>query len=84
MKCDAIDGSIVGGLKQPSLFSFVLVKPSGYKKFCEPETIQYKKLNKSVLNTKTFYSEDDNHQEVDFNGETLTFIIQMIKNWIIK
>ena len=38
-----------------------------------------KKQNKSVLNTKTFYLEDDNNEEVDFNGETLTFTLQMIK-----
>ena len=79
LKCDCIDGSIQNGLRQPILFSFVLDKPSGYKVFCEPETIQYKKINKSVLNTKTFYLEDDNNEEVDFNGETLTFTLQMIK-----
>ena len=28
-KCDVIDGSIVGGLRQPMLFSFVSDKPSG-------------------------------------------------------
>ena len=27
----------------------------------------------------TFYLEDDNNEEVDFNGETLTFTLQMIK-----
>ena len=40
LKCDCIDGSIQDGLRQPILFSFVLDKPSGYKVFCEPETIQ--------------------------------------------
>ena len=70
LKCDCIDGSIQNGLGQPILFSFVLDKPSGYKVFCEPETINYKKINKSVLNTITFYLEDDNNEEVDFNGET--------------
>ena len=79
MKCDAIDGSIQDGIRQPILFSFVLNKPSGYKVFCEPETILYKKINKSVLNTITFYLEDDFNKEVDFNGETLTFTLQMIK-----
>ena len=79
LKCDAIDGSIQDGLRQPILFSFVLDKPCGYKVFCEPETIHYKKINKSVLNTITFYLEDDNSEEVDFNGETLTFTLQMIK-----
>ena len=79
LKCDCIDGSIQDGVRQPILFSFVLDKPSGYKVFCEPETIYYKKINKSVLNTITFYLEDDNNEEVNFNGETLTFTLQMIK-----
>ena len=79
LKCDAIDGSIQDGLRQPILFSFVLDKPSGYKVFCQPETIHYKKINKSVLNTITFYLEDDNNEEVNFNSETLTFTLQMIK-----
>ena len=79
LKCDCIDGSIQDGVRQPILFSFILDKPSGYKVFCEPETIHYKKINKSVLNTITFYPEDDNNEIVDFNGETLTFTLQMIK-----
>ena len=79
LKCDCIDGSIQDGVRQPILFSFVLDKPSGYKVFCEPETIHYKKINKSVLNTITFYLEDDKNEEVNFNEETLTFTLQMIK-----
>ena len=54
LKCDCIDGSVVNGIREPILFIFVLDKPSGYKVFCEPETIHYKKINKSVLNTITF------------------------------
>ena len=79
LKCDCIDGSIQDGVRQPILFSLVLDKPSGYKVFCEPETIHYKRINKSVLNAITFYLEDDNNDEVNFNGETLTFTLQMIK-----
>ena len=79
LKCDCIDGSIQNGLRQPILYSFVLDKPSGYKIFSEPETIHYKNINKSVLNTITFYLEDDNNEEVNFKGETLTFTLQMIK-----
>ena len=79
LKCDAIDGSVVIGIRQPILYSFVLDKPSGYKVFCEPETIHYKKINKSVLNNITFYLEVDNDKEVDFNGETLNFTLQLIK-----
>ena len=79
LKCDIIDGSIQDGIRQPILFSFVLDKPSGYKVFCQPETIHYKKIKKSVLNTITFYLEVDNNKEVNFNQETLTFTLQMIK-----
>ena len=79
MKCDCIDGSIQNGLRQPILFTFVLDKPSGYKVFCEPETKHYKKMNKSVLNTITFYLEDDNNEELVFNQDTLSFTLQMIE-----
>ena len=79
LKCDVIDGSVVNGLEQPFLFSFVLDKPSGYKVFCEPETIHYKKIIESVLNIITFHLEDDNNEKVKFNGGTLTFTLQMIK-----
>ena len=79
LNCNAIDGSVVNGVRQPILSSFVLDKPSGYKVFCQPETIHYKKINKSVLKTITFYLEDDNNKVVDFNGQTLTFTLQLIK-----
>ena len=79
LKCDCFDGKIQDGVRQPILFSFVLDKLSGYKVFCDPETIHYKKINKSVLNTVTFYLEDNNNEVVIFNGETLTFTLQMIK-----
>ena len=80
MKRDCIDISVVDGLSHPFLYSFVLDKLPGYKVFCQPETIQFKKIIKSVLNTISFYLRDDNNEEVDFNGETLTFTLQMIKN----
>ena len=79
LNCDVIDGSLFDGVRKPILYSFVLDKKPGYKEFCEPETIHYKKIKKSVLNTITFYLEDDNNKEVDFNQETLTFTLQMIK-----
>ena len=77
MKCDCIDGSIQDGVRQPILYSFLLDKPAGYKVFCEHETMHYKK--RSVLITITFYLEDDNNKEVDFNQRTMTFTLQMIK-----
>ena len=60
-------------------FQFCLDKKPGYKVFCEPGTIQYKKISKYVLNTIAFYLEDDNKEEVNVNGETMNFTIQMIK-----
>ena len=79
LKCDVINGSAVNGIQEPKLFSFVLDKLALNKVFCEPETNHYKKINESVLNTITFYLEDDNNEEVDFNEETLTFTLQRIK-----
>ena len=79
LKCDCIDGCFQNGSRQPILFSFVLAKPSSYKVSRESETIHYKKINKSVLNTISFYLEDHKNEEIDFNQETLTFALQMIK-----
>ena len=83
MKCVVIDGSIVNGLKQPFLFSFLLDKPTGYEVFCVPETIHYEKVNKSALQTIPFCLEN-NENENNFNGEKLTYTIQMIKISTIK
>ena len=83
LKCDCTDGSVLNGVGQPILYSFVLEK-SSYKVFSEPETIHYRKVNKSVLNATTFHLEDDNNEEVNFNGETLTSTLKMIKIWTIR
>ena len=80
MKCDVIDGSVVNGLRQPILHSFVLDKLPGYKVVCEPETIHHKKTNISVSTTVSIYLQDDNNEEVDFIKETLTFTLQMIES----
>ena len=32
----------------------------------------------------TFYLGNDKNEEVNFNGETLTFTLQLIKTWINK
>ena len=81
LKCNVINGSVVNDLRQPILYSFVLGKKPGFNVFCDPETVHYKKVNKKVLNTITFYSEDDNNKEVDFNEEKLTFTLQMVTIW---
>ena len=78
MKIDVSGGSLVNGSRRPILYSFVLDTRAGYKIFFQPKTVHYKKINKFVLNTITFYIEDVNH-EVNFNEETLTFTLQLIK-----
>ena len=54
LKCDVFDGSVVSGLKQLILYSFLLDKPSDFNVFCEPETIHYEKVTLSVLKTNSF------------------------------
>ena len=79
LKCDCVDGSIVNGIREQILFSFNLNAPPGYKIIKEPNIILYKKINKTRLDSIQFFLEDNNHNPVDFNGETLTFTIQIIK-----
>ena len=79
LKCDCVDGSIVNGIREQILFSFNLSAPPGYKIIKEPNIILYKKMNKTRLDSIQFFLEDNNHNPVDFNGETLTFTIQIIK-----
>ena len=79
LKCDCVDGSIVNGIREQILFSFNLSAPPGYKIIKEPNIILYKKINKTRLDSIQFFLEDNIHNPVDFNGETLTFTIQIIK-----
>ena len=79
LKCDCVDGSIVNGIREQILFSFNLSAPPGYKIIKEPTTVLYKLINKTRLDTIQFFLEDSNLDSVDFNGETLTFTIQIIK-----
>ena len=43
-----------------------------------PKTIRFER-NISVVNTATFFLEDDDHKEVNLNGEMLTFVLQFWK-----
>ena len=79
LKCDVFDGYIQNGLRHPILTGFVLDKKPGYKVFSELETVHYKKIKNFVLNTKPFYLQDEKIEENNFNGKTLTFILQTIK-----
>ena len=69
----------MNGIREPILYSFALSSPPGYKIYKELEIKLFKKVNKSVLSHVTFYLEDDGHEPVDFNGETVSFTCQLIK-----
>ena len=79
--CDVIDHSLEDCLGQPIRDRFVPDKPPGYKAFCQLGTVRFKKINKSVLNTIGFHLEDKINDEVNFNGGTLTFTLQLINMW---
>ena len=79
LKCDCINGSIVNGIRETILYSFALSSPPGHKIFKKPRVKLFKKINKPVLSHITFYFEDDDHKQVDFNSETLSFTCQLIK-----
>ena len=79
LKCDCIHGSLVNGIREPTLYSFALSSPPGHKIYKEPRVKLFKKINKSVLSHITFYFEDDDHKPVDFNIETISFTCQLIK-----
>ena len=79
LKCDCVDGSIVNGIREQILFSFNLSAPPGYKIIKEPNIILYKKINKTRLGSIQFFHDDNNHNPVDFNSQTLTITIQIIK-----
>ena len=55
LKWDVIDDSVVKGIRELTLFSFILDRKPGFKVFCEPETIHYRKINISLFNTITFF-----------------------------
>ena len=68
LRCDVIDRSVVNGLRHQILFHFVLDKPLE-KKFLWTWNNTLK--NKSILNSITFYLEDDDFKEGNFNGGLL-------------
>ena len=68
LKCDCVDGSIVNGIREQTLFSFNLCAPPGYKDLKEHNIFSYKKIHKTRLDKIQFFLEYNNHNQVDFNG----------------
>ena len=76
---DCINGSIVNGIREPILYSFALSSPTGEKIYNQPKVKLSRKKSKSLLSRITFYLEVDDHESVEFNGETISFTSQLIK-----
>ena len=66
-------------MRERILLTLGLVKFPGHRVFLKPESMHYKKINKTVANTISFYSEFDDHAEVNFSGETTTSNWQLVK-----
>ena len=79
LKADCLDGSIVNGTREPTLYSFGLDKPPGHETYKEPRIKLSKYLIKSLLSDITFYLDDGDHKPVDCLNETITFTCQLIK-----
>ena len=76
---DCFNGSIVNGIREPILYSFALSSPTGQKIYNQPKVKLFRKISKSLLSRITFYLQDDDHESVEFNGETIGFTCQLIK-----
>ena len=77
LKCDCFQGSIVNGVHEIFLYRFTEDKPPGHIIHHTAQIKLFKKINKPVLSHIRFYNEDDDHQPVDFNGETINVTCQL-------
>ncbi len=77
--CDCILGSLKNGKESPTLYTFALDESPGYRIFKEPTKVLYRTVNKSRLEYIEFFLADDSGNEVDFNGEVLSFTLHLIK-----
>ena len=79
LQCGCIKGGIVNSIREPILDTFALSSPPDHKIYKEPKIKLFRRTKNPVLSHIAFYLEDDDHERVDFNGETLTFTCQLIK-----
>ena len=79
LNCDKVEGSILNGQPSSILYSFQIDKSPGYKIIKNPETILYKNMQTDKIEVLEFYLLDDDGNEVDFNNETITFTLQIIR-----
>ena len=80
MKCNMIQGSTLNGRPSNILFSFLIDQSPGYLIFKTPNPVSYKKVEKrEAISSIGFSFEDDDGKPVNFNGETITFSLELKK-----
>ena len=79
LKFDCNNGSIVNGVRESILYSFVSSSPPGHKIYKDPRRKLFKKIIKSVLFHITLCLEVDDRQPFDFIKKTISFTCQLIK-----
>ena len=77
---DCIIGSLRNGYPSNILFTIVLNESPGAKIVREPNLILYKHIYKQKLDSIEFWMEDDDGNQIDNNGETISFTLHMKKN----
>ena len=79
LKSGCVDGSIVNGIREQTLFSINLSALPEYQTMKEPNIILYKIVfYTKKLDSIQFFFKDSNHNPVDNISEALTFTIQII------
>ena len=73
-----MDGSLVNGKCESILFPFSLAARPNFKLFNEPASMLFREVNKDKIGGMTFYSEDDDGNEVNLITENsmLTAILK--------
>ena len=80
MRCNHVEGSRLNGNMSDILFSFHIDVSPGYKIIKEPNPISYKRIPpRPSLETISFSFIDDDNKRVNFNGETITFALELRK-----
>ena len=73
-----MDGSFSNSVRETVLLTFVLEKLSGFKIYCEPEAKEYI-FSSFLIDQKRTFLWKMRREKVDFNGETITFTLILLK-----
>ena len=77
--CDIIEGSILNGVSSSILFSFNINVGTGYKIVITPLIVLFKEVIIKKIDKVRFYMIDDDGEDLNFRGETITFTTQLRK-----